>query len=333
MVTDKQVRSVFRMVDSGMSQERAAMKAGMARRTARKYLSARTLPSEMVQPRTYRTREDPFDEVWPSVETLLKSDAGLQAQTLFDWLQREHPGRFADGQLRTLQRRVRVWRATKGPAKEVFFAQVHQPGKLSASDCTCMNELGVTISGAPLQHLMYHFVLTYSNWEHVTLCYSESFEALSAGFQNALWALGKVPGMHRTDQLTAAVNQIGGAEPRDAFQRRYLEVLDHYGVTGQKSQAGHANENGDAEQSHHRFKSRLDQALMLRGSRDFESIETYMVFVREEIARFNAGRRDRLAEEMAAERLPAEFIESIVTGWWTTCLEVLPSKERRRGRH
>lgn len=300
------------MVDSGMSQEKAALKAGMARSTARKYLSARTLPSEMVQPRTYRTREDPFDEVWPSVEALLESDAGFQAQTLFDWLQREHPGRFADGQLRTLQRRVKEWRATKGPAKEVFFAQVHQPGKLCASDFTYMNDLCVTISGAPLQHLMYHFVLTYSNWEHVTLCYSESFEALSAGFQNALWALGKVPGRHRTDQLTAAVNQIGGAEPRDAFQRRYLEVLDHYGVNGQKIQAGHANENGDAEQSHHRFKSRLDQALMLRGSRDFESIGTYMVFVREEIARFNAGRRDRLAEEMAVMRsLPQGRIDSV----------------------
>lgn len=40
----------------------------------------------------------------------------------------------------------------------------------------------------------------------------------------------------------------------------------------------------------------------------------------------------RLAREMAAERLPAEFIETILTGWWTTCLEVLPAKERRRGK-
>jgi hypothetical protein len=207
---------------------------------------------------------------------------------------------------------VKTWRATKGPAKEVFFDQVHHPGKLSASDFTCMNSLGVTIQGMLLRHLMYHFVLTYSNWEHVTLCYSESFEALSAGLQNALWALGKVPGMHRTDQLTAAVNQIGGPDPRDAFQRRYLEVLDHYGVTGQKIQAGHANENGDAEQSHHRFKNRLDQALMLRGSRDFESIEAYVAFVRDEIARFNAGRRDRLMEEMAVmASLPSRRIDSV----------------------
>ena len=152
----------------------------------------------------------------------------------------------------------------------------------------------MTIQGVPLRHLMYHFVLTYSNWEHVTLCYSESFEALSAGLQNALWALGKVPGMHRTDQLTAAVNQIGGPDPRDAFQRRYLDVLDHYGLTGQKIQAGRANENGDAEQSHHRFKNRLDQALMLRGSRDFESTEAYVSFVRDQIARFNLNSENRM---------------------------------------
>ncbi len=312
MVTDEQVRNVFRMLDSGMGQEKAALKSGMALRTAQKYLTARRLPSELTQPRTYRTRDDPFDEVWAGVEALLESDPGLQSRTVFDWLQREHPGRFADGQLRTLQRRVKTWRATKGPAKEVFFDQVHHPGKLSASDFTCMNSLGVTILGAPLPHLMYHFVLTYSNWEHVTLCYSESFEALSAGLQNALWALGKVPGMHRTEQVTAAVNQIGGPDPRDAFQRRYLDVLDHYDLTGQKIQAGHANENGDAEQSHHRFKNRLDQALMLRGSRDFESTEAYMAFVRDEIARFNAGRRDRLMEEMAVMgSLPSRRIDSV----------------------
>jgi hypothetical protein len=300
------------MVDSGMTQEKAALKAGMTRKTARRYLAKRMLPSELAaEPRAYRTREDPFDGVWSEVEALLDSDSRLEAKTLFDWLQREHPGRFADGQLRTLQRRVKVWRATEGPAKEVFFAQVHHPGKLSASDFTCMNSLGVTINGAPLRHLMYHFVLTYSNWEHVTLCYSESFEALSAGLQNALWTLGSVPQTHRTDQLTAAVNQIGGPDPRDAFQRRYLEVLDHYGLVGQKIQAGQANENGDSEQSHNRFKKRIDQSLMLRGSRDFESIKDYIEFVRAEIARLNAGRRERLAEELAVMRaLPRRRVDS-----------------------
>jgi transposase len=296
-----------------MSQEKAALKAGMARKTARKYVAARMLPSERERPpRAYRTRPDDFESVWPEVAAQLEVNPRLQTKTLFEWLQREHPGRFADGQLRTLQRRVKGWRATEGPPKEVYFAQVHEPGKLCASDFTCMNALAVTIQGVPLRHLLYHFVLTYSNWEHVTLCYSESFEALSMGLQNALWALGGVPTMHRTDQLTAAVNQIGGPNPRDMFQQRYLDVLDHYGVAGQKTQADHPNENGDVEQSHHRLKERLDQALMLRGGRDFESVEGYLAFVRGIIDRLNAGRRVRLAEEIAVMRpLPARRIDSV----------------------
>jgi len=300
------------MVDSGLSQERAALKVGISRKTARKYLSVRQLPSDLAKQRTYRTREDPFDEVWPAVSAMLAKDGSLEAKTLFQWLQDQDPGAFADGQLRTLQRRVKVWRATKGSAKEVFFDQVHHPGKLSASDFTCMNGLNVTIGGQLFPHLMYHFVLTYSNWEDVTLCYSESLEALSTGFQNALWSLGKVPTRHRTDQLTAAVNQIGGPNPRDAFQRPYLAILDHYGITGEKIQVARANENGDVEQSHNQFKRRLDQVLMLRGSRDFESTDAYMAFVKKQVARFNAGRRDRLIEEMSVMRpLPSRRIDSV----------------------
>jgi hypothetical protein len=194
---------------------------------------------------------------------------GLEAKTLFQALQRQHPGRFADGQLRTLQRRVKQWRAEHGPAKEVFFAQVHEPGRLCASDFTHCTELGVTIAGTPLPHLVYHFVLTYSNWETGTLCFSESLESLSEGLQNALWELGGVPEVHRTDRLTAAV-QPGETGP-EVFKQRYQALLRHYGLWGQAINARQAHENGDAEQSHHRLKRRLEQELLLRGSRDFPS--------------------------------------------------------------
>lgn len=312
MVTDAQVRKLLRMMDSGMTQEKAALKAGMARKTARKYVTDRRLPSELTKAREYRTREDPFIEVWPAVAAKLELDESLEAKTIFEWLQSERPGDFADGQLRTLQRRMKIWRGTEGKPKEVFFDQVHHPGRLSASDFTCMNALKITIKGQPFRHLMYHFVLTYSNWEHVTLCYSESLEALSTGMQNALWALGKVPERHRTDQLTAAVNQLGGPKPRDSFQSRYLAVLDHYGLVGEKIQVGRANENGDSEQSHNRFKKRLNQAMLLRGSRDFESITSFLAFVQRHVARFNAGRQDRLEEELAAMRpLPTRRIDSV----------------------
>src|SRR5438874_11228230 len=157
-------------------------------KTARTYRRLGRLPREVKRmDRDWRTRPDPFADVWPALEELLRANPGLEAKTLFADLQRRFPGRFADGQLRTLQRHVKSWRAQCGPAKEVFFAQVHHPGQLAASDFTHGTELGVTINGSPFVHMLYHFVLTYSNWEAVTVCFSESFESLSEGFQNAVW--------------------------------------------------------------------------------------------------------------------------------------------------
>jgi len=219
----------------------------------------------------------------------------LEAKTLFEALQRQHPGQFADGQLRTLQRHIRRWRATEGPGREVFFAQKHLPGRLGQSDFTYMNELGITIGHRSFPHMLYHFVLTHSNWEDVTLCHSESFESLSEGLQNALWALGGVPLEHRTDRLSTAVNNMSNEKE---FTARYDALLRHYRLEGQKIQAGKANENGDVEQRHHRLKRAVEQTLLLRGSHDFSSVEEYKEFLRLLLVRLNAGRRDRLAVEM-----------------------------------
>jgi len=186
----------------------AAAKAGMDEKTARKYRRSGQLPSEIQTPHTWRTRSDPFGEVWDEVVRLLEVNPGLQAKTLFEHLQRRYPGRYQDGQLRTLQRRVKVWRATEGPPREVFFPQVHHPGALSQSDFTWLNDLGVTIGGVPFDHLVYHFVLTYSNWETARICFSESFESLSEGLQQALWELGGVPRIHQTDRLSAAIQDV-----------------------------------------------------------------------------------------------------------------------------
>jgi hypothetical protein len=238
----------------------------------------------------------------------LTHNPGLEAKTLFQALQRDHPGRFPDGQLRTLQRRIKQWRAEHGPAKEVFFSQIHHPGRLCASDFTHCDELAVTLQGSPFPHMIYHFVLTYSNWETGTLCFSESFESLSEGLQNALGELGGVPQLHRTDRLTAAVQPGGGP---DTFKRRYQALLDHYGLAAQAIQAGKGNENGDVEQRHHRFKTALDQALMLRGSRDFSDRDAYTTFLKELFGQLNAGRRARLAEEVPVLRaLPQRRLEA-----------------------
>jgi hypothetical protein len=295
MVTDYQVRRLMKLITAGEPLERAAMKAGMSERTARKYRRSRAVPSESRAPRTWRTRPDPFAEVWDEVRSLLEVNPGLQAKTLFQELQRRYPGRFQDGQLRCLQRRVKVWRALEGPAKEVFFPQEHQPGELAASDFCHLTGLGVTVAGRAFPHLLYHFVLSYSNWETGSVCYSESFESLSAGLQAALWELGGAPRRHRTDSLSSAVQLLDGSA---SFTRSYQALLSHYGMTGERIQPGKAHENGDVEQRHYRFRVALDQALMLRGSRDFASREAYIRFLQDLFAQLNAGRRERLKDEL-----------------------------------
>jgi hypothetical protein len=302
VVTDRQVRRLRKLIQGdGLSV--ASAKAGMDEKTARKYLRQGKLPSECRVERTWRTRVDPFEEVWPELSELLAVNAGLEAKTLFGHVQRQRPGQFQDGQLRSLQRRVKQWRATEGPPREVYFEQVHEPGKLCQSDFTHMSSLGVRIAGERFDHLIYHFVLTYSNWETGTICFSESFESLSQGLQNALWELGGVAQEHQSDRMSAAVHRMDHPEE---FTRKYRGLLGHYGLEGRKIQAGKAHENGDVEQRHYRFKQAVDQALMLRGSRDFEDRAEYAQFLKDLFAQLNAGRRDRLGEELNVLRpLPA----------------------------
>ena len=240
---------------------------------------------------------------------MLETNDGLQARAIFEHLQKKYPGRFQDGQLRTFQRGIKVWRATEGPPREVFFPQVHKPGVLSESDFTYMNKLEITVAGQPFDHVLFHFVLTYSNWEHATICFSENFQALSEGFQNALWELGGVPRKNKTDRLSTAVHN--DVRSREEFTRRYNALLSHYEIEGDKIQAGEPHENGDIEQAHFRLKEAVDQALMLRESRDFSSVEEYRAFLKAIIAQRNAGRRQRFDEELKVLRsLPVRKLES-----------------------
>ena len=308
-VTDTQVKEVRLNLNKGGSLLMAAMKAGMDRKTARKYRDRGQLPSEAQTPHTWRTRPDPLLEVWPALEELLEREPALQAKTLVEWLQREYPGQDWQRQRRTVERRVRQWKAEHGPAKEVFFGQVHEPGRLGSSDFTHMESLGVTLQGQPFPHLVYHFVLTCSNWEDVTLCFSESFASLSAGLQNALWELGGVPQRHRTDRMTLAVHHDGNPEQ---YTARYQALMGHYGVAAEATNAYSGHENGDCEQSHRRFKEALEQELLLRGSRDFGSRQEYWQFVRALVARRNASRAEKFREEEARLRpLPGRRLETL----------------------
>jgi len=308
MIKDGQVRELFRLLTTGRRLAFAARKTGMDEKSARKYRQAKQLPSQRVALRQWRTRSDPFAEVWPQVEQRLQDEPELRAVTLFRWLQEQPQGAFPDSQRRTFERRVRLWRATQGPNQKVMFAQVHHSGDLAASDFTHMDALGVTIGGQPFAHLVYHFTLTYSNWESITVCPSESFEALSEGLQNALWELGGVPRRHRSDSLSAAVNNL--SEERE-FHQRYRDLLEYYGLEGQRINVRQPHENGDAESSHRHFKDAVDQALRLRASRDFADRQEYLRFLRDVVAARNAKRQRRLMEELAAIRvLPARRLES-----------------------
>ena len=308
MVTDQQVRILMQSISKGRNYSLSASKAGMDEKTARKYRKLGKLPSEVKADHTWRTRENPFVEVWAEVVPKLSVNPGLEAKTLFLDLQRSYPGRFQDGQLRTFQRLVKRWRATEGPSREIFFPQVHHPGELCESDFTHMDSLGITISGQPFSHMIYHFVMTYSNWETGTICFSESFESLSQGLQNALWSLGGVPRSHRTDQLSSAVKK---AASKKEFTENYAGLLRHYHLEGQKIQVRKPNENGDIEQRHYRFQRALEQSLLLRGSRDFSSRAEYDGFLKQLFDQLNSGRSERLSQELPLlRRLPLKRLDA-----------------------
>lgn len=308
MVTDRQVKRLKLIMQREKNITVASDKCGMDVKTARKYIRLGKLPGEIKVDHTWRTREDPFKDVWEEVRSMLVLNSSLEAKTLFDYLQRKYPGKFSDGQLRTLQRHVKSWRALEGPPKEVFFSQKHHPGVLAQSDFTNMNKLCITICGQRFDHMIYHFVLTYSNWEAGTICFSESFESLSEGLQSALWELGGVPQIHRTDRLSAGVRNTSCPEE---FTQRYAGLLEHYRLKGSRIQTGRPNENGDVEQRHYRFKKTVEQSLLLRGSSDFISREEYSYFLKKLFTGLNAGRNERFSEELKVlRRLPQNRLDS-----------------------
>lgn len=294
------------------SQELAAAKAGISERSARRIESEVTLPSQT--PRRYwRARADPFAQVWDTeVVPLLRGAPKLMAVTLLRKLQDDHPERFPDGMLRTLQRHVRQWRALEGPSKEVFFPQQHAPGHRGLSDFTAMGELEIKIANVPFAHILYHFVLAFSRWEHVEVVEGgESFEALSKGLQNALWQAGGAPLEHRSDSLSAAFKNLA---EQDDFTVRYTALLDHYGMAGTRNNRGLSHENGSVESSHRYLKEAIEQALLLRGHRDFADRAAYEGFVREAVMRRNrrnaaAFRIEREQLQDLPERRTTDFVE------------------------
>jgi hypothetical protein len=273
----------------------------------RKYERLGKLPSELKKAREYRTRRDPFEEHWPEAAAMLADLPEVEAKTLFEWLCEQHPGQYQEGQLRTFQRRVSAWRALHG-SQLLTLEQVHPPGEVIQTDGTWMNELRITLEGQPFDHMLIHSVLPYSNWEWGRVAQSESLLAIRLGLQSALAKLGYIPKTHQTDNTTAATHKLGpNAQGKKLHERgfnaEYLQLLAHYGIEPRTIHVGNPNENGDIESSHGAFKRAVKQHLLLRGSRNFESLEAYEAFLWQIMEKRNALRSERLAEEMAVMRV------------------------------
>jgi len=300
----------------GKTQAAAAAASSMSLRTAREWETG-PAPSATKQLRDWRTRPDPFATVWlTDVEPLLVRDLKgvLEAKLVLEVLRTRYPEQFHPGQARTLQRRFRDWRARHGVEPEVFFEQVAVPGREAAIDFTHATDLDVTIAGDPFPHLLFEFVLSYSHWTWVAVAFGETFEALAAGVQGALWSLGGVPDVLRSDNLSAATHELKASSGRD-LTPRFRAVLDHYGMRSSRITPGKAHENGVAEQAHRRLKALVAQALLVRGHADFVNVAAYDGFVQEVVAYWrNRPAAARLAEERPAFRaLPSAAIPSYTT--------------------
>jgi len=276
------------------TQISAAAKAGFSERTARRIDKDERQRRHL--PRNYSTRKDPFKGLFDQhLVPLLDANPLLQPITLLDVLEEKAPGQFDQSHLRTLQRRVKRWRAQYGPEQEVIFLQRHTPGDMGISDYTWMNKLNITLDGAIFKHKLYHYRLVFSGWTYVQVCLGgESFESLSSGLQNAFWRSGGVPNTHRTDSLSAAFKNHS---EETLLTERYSKLCKHYGVKATRNNTGVAHENGAIESAHGHLKRKIDQQLMLRGSRDFKNLSEYETFINRIVAKINRQCKTRFDDE------------------------------------
>ena len=295
----------------------AAAKAGFSPATGFRIENDPRLPSQKKQPRS-RRRPDPLAEVWEAeIVPILNAAPGIRAIAVLEEIRRRHP-EISPGIRRTLERRMRAWRALVGPERDVIFRQEHEPGRLGLSDFTDTNALGITVAGVPLLHRLYHFRLAFSGFEHAHVVLGgESFVALAEGLQNALWALGGVPHEHRSDSLSAAFRNLDRGAQEDLTQR-YQALMRHYGMTPTRNNLGVAHENGSIESAHGHLKRALEDALLLRGGGDFDDLDGYRRFIDEIVGRRNAHTRKRIElERPELAKLPkrrtADYEEKIVT--------------------
>ena len=192
----------------------------------------------------------------------------------------------------------------------------YPPGREAQMDFTDAGELRVNIAGLPFPHLFFEFILSHSGWRFVDLAFGETFEALQKGLQGALWALGGLPQVVRTDNLSAATHEFKETKGRTLTQR-YAALLEHYGLQATRTNPRSSHENGVAEQAHYRLKTAQAQALIIRGSRDFPSVAGYSAFVQGVVDKSNRRVQGKLDVERPYVRsLPQAAVPEYTT--WRT---------------
>jgi hypothetical protein len=315
-VTDHQMRLYmkFRNTDAPPA---AAAKASFSTATAYRFEEDGRLPSQH-QPTRGRRRPDPLAAFFETeIVPMLKAAPELRAVAIFEEMQRRHTDLSA-GVRRTLERRIRSWRALHGADQEVVFRQVHEPGRMGLSDFTDMADLGVSVDGVRLEHRLYHFRMVYSGFEHAhVILGGESYVALAEGLQNALWTLGGAPLEHRSDSLSAAFRNLA-KDAREDLTGRYEALCAHYGMLPTRNNRGVAHENGSIESSHGHLKKAVKDALLMRGLTDFNDLASYRRFIDEIVSRKNARCAKRIeAERATLQPLPVQrscdHEETIVT--------------------
>ena len=298
LIEPYQARVYMNARNYGLSQRDSATIAEISERSGQR-IEAGVLQPNRGRVRDWSTRKDPLAGIWEEVlEPMLRREPKLKPMTLFDYLQEHYPGQYPQV-LRTLQRRVQAWKAVHGPAPEVMFELRHEPGVMGISDFTELKGGTITIAGKPFEHLLYHYRLAYSGWEYAQIIQGgESFVGLSEGLQNALFASGGAPKEHRTDSLSAAYRNLGGKAPKRLTQL-YDELCHHYRLEPTRNNKGIAHENGAIESPHGHLKNRLTQALLLRGSHNFDSVQDYQTFIDTAVEKLNARRTEKFSEEQS----------------------------------
>jgi len=317
MVIRSQYRKLMKKYQKTGNVSQSAEHSGMTAKTARKYICGGFSDDSSKRERDWRTRADPFDRVWLEVVKHLEAMRSgqcrwVKAKELFDELMLQYPAELSAGMLRSFQRRVSEWKQLHAcdEVAEVYFEQVHIPGHFLELDWFHSREMEVSIQGVKWKHLLCHTVLTYSNWEWVEPCQSESFASLKSTLQSTVFELGYVPQKLKTDNSSTATHDLKkikateqeaakGGKTKRCINAKLSVLLEHFGMGFQSIQVGKPNENGDVESANGHLRRYLLDRLSLRGHGDFNSIEAYRQWLHEQLRARNLRRQEKLNHEIA----------------------------------